>query len=225
MRKTAGFFLGLSIFVLFVFFVDLDPSNPSVSRMAGIAGLMAIWWMTEALPIPATSLLPLVLVPALGIMLLFGGGFALAASFVESGLASWIGGIFETVDATSPPFLILGTSFGMTFLTELTSNTAITELVLPIIASASVGLGFNPLLLMIPATISASCAFMLPVATPPNAIIFGSKMVPMGKWYRSGSSSTCWVACWSSCWFTCWLYRFSTLYRGSCLRGLRLQVE
>ena len=74
----------------------------------------------------------------------------------------------------------------MTFFTELTSNTAISELVLPIIASASAGMSLNPLLLMIPATVSASCAFMLPVATPPNAIIFGSGKVPMGKMVQAG---------------------------------------
>lgn len=86
----------------------------------------------------------------------------------------------------NPPLLILSTSFGMTFFTELTSNTAISELVLPIIASASAGMSLNPLLLMIPATVSASCAFMLPVATPPNAIIFGSGKVPMGKMVQAG---------------------------------------
>jgi sodium-dependent dicarboxylate transporter 2/3/5 len=70
--------------------------------------------------------------------------------------------------------MIAGVCTTLTFLTELTSNTATTELLLPILASAATTLGANPLLLMIPATLAASCAFMMPVATPPNAIIFGS---------------------------------------------------
>lgn len=108
------------------------------------------------------------------VVILFGGGFALAAGFVDSGLsaylASQIGGL-ERVGIIKTIALV---SVGMTFLTELTSNTATTQLVLPILQSVSEAMRISPLWLMLPATLSASCAFMLPVATPPNAIIFGS---------------------------------------------------
>ena len=78
----------------------------------------------------------------------------------------------------------------MTFLTELTSNTATTEMVLPIFAAIAVATGVHPLLLMVPATLSASCAFMMPVATPPNAVVFGSDRVRIVEMARRGSSST-----------------------------------
>ncbi|MHC4991533.1 MAG: SLC13 family permease, partial [Planctomycetota bacterium] len=74
----------------------------------------------------------------------------------------------------------------LTFLTEVTSNTATTQIILPILASAGVAMGENPLLLMIPATLSASCAFMLPVATPPNAIIFGSGRITIADMAKVG---------------------------------------
>jgi len=75
---------------------------------------------------------------------------------------------------------------GLTFLTELTSNTATTQIILPILGSAATAININPLLLMIPATLLASCAFMLPVATPPNAIVFGSGEIKMGEMIRTG---------------------------------------
>ena len=74
----------------------------------------------------------------------------------------------------------------LTFLTEVTSNTATTQMILPILASLGVAMGENPLLLMIPATLSASCAFMMPVATPPNAIVFGSGKVTIPQMVRAG---------------------------------------
>ena len=121
-----------------------------------------------------------------GILLLFGGGFAIAAGLRESGLSFWCGKAFEATGIRDPFSLVVGTCTMMTFLTEITSNTATTEVMLPILAGISQSIGVNPLLLMVPATISASCAFMLPVATPPNAIVFGSGMVDMGRMVRSG---------------------------------------
>ena len=118
------------------------------------------------------------------IVILFGGGFALAKGFQETGLSALIGHKFEGLAGFSPYLMINITCGILTFLTELTSNTATTEMVLPILASVAVAMKANPLLLMIPATISASCAFMMPVATPPNAIIFGSgriKIIEMVK--------------------------------------------
>lgn len=121
-----------------------------------------------------------------GILLLFGGGFALAGGFETSGLSVVIGNAFNHVDASSPFVLILVVSFILTILTEFTSNTATTNLVLPILAKASVVLGIDPRILMIPATLSASCAFMMPVASPTQAIIFGTGRVPIKEMVRAG---------------------------------------
>ncbi|MHC4605608.1 MAG: SLC13 family permease [Planctomycetota bacterium] len=121
-----------------------------------------------------------------GIVLLFGGGFALATGFVESGLSVWMGQQMKGLEG-SPPFLIVSCiCFMMTFLTELTSNTATTEMALPVLAQLAVAIKVNPLFLMIPATMSCSCAFMLPVATPPNAIIFGTKRLRVLDMVKAG---------------------------------------
>ncbi|MBN1211186.1 MAG: SLC13/DASS family transporter [candidate division Zixibacteria bacterium] len=121
-----------------------------------------------------------------GIVILFGGGFALAASIEQSGLSVWIGEQLSGLSALPPVFIIFSVCLMLTFLTELTSNTATTQMILPILGSLAVAIGVNPLLLMIPATLSASCAFMLPVATPPNAIIFGTGEVRMQDMIKSG---------------------------------------
>ena len=121
-----------------------------------------------------------------GIVLLFGGGFALASGFKESGLSEWLGGQLTAVGDAPPLLLILSICGLLTFLTELTSNTATTEMVLPVLGSLAVAAETDPLLLMVPATLSASCAFMLPVATPPNAIVFGSGEVRMADMMRVG---------------------------------------
>ena len=121
-----------------------------------------------------------------GILLLFGGGFAVAQAFQTTGLSTWVGESFRELGITSPLLLVFGTCLLLTFLTEVTSNTATTEVMLPIMAGAAAAIGAHPLLLMLPATISASCAFMLPIATPPNAIVFGSGRVSMAAMVRSG---------------------------------------
>ncbi len=120
------------------------------------------------------------------IILLFGGGFALAAGFQSSGLSEVVGREFQSL-AGAPTLLLVGAaSTTLTFLTELTSNTATTQTLLPIFASIATAIKVNPLYLMIPATISASFAFMLPVATPPNAIIFGSGRIKVSDMARAG---------------------------------------
>jgi len=121
-----------------------------------------------------------------GIVILFGGGFALAAGFKESGLSAWFADRLIGLGEIGPLFQIAGTCTMITFLTELTSNTATTQIVLPLLGSLAVAVRTNPLLLMIPATISASCAFMLPVATPPNAIVFGSGELSMKDMVKAG---------------------------------------
>ena len=120
------------------------------------------------------------------IVLLFGGGFALATGFKESGLSMWLGNNLESVGAFHPIFIV-GTISGMiTFLTELTSNTATAEMILPILASMATAIRVNPLLLMIPGTLACSFAFMLPVATPPNAIVFGTRRLKISDMARTG---------------------------------------
>ncbi len=120
------------------------------------------------------------------IVLLFGGGFALASGFKESELSIWFGEQLSGVQSLHPILIILIIAMGMTFLTELTSNTATTEMLLPVLAGLSVSIQVNPLLFMLPATISASMAFMLPVATPPNAIVFGSNKISIMQMARTG---------------------------------------
>jgi len=120
------------------------------------------------------------------IVLLFGGGFALAAGLQRTGLAQLIGDQFQLVGSLPTFAMILLVCLGITFLTELTSNLATTEMILPILAAVAVATDTHPLILMIPATLSASCAFMMPVATPPNAIVFGSGRLTVGEMARVG---------------------------------------
>lgn len=120
------------------------------------------------------------------IILLFGGGFALASGFKESGLSAWFGEQLVWLKGVHPFFLIMAISLLVTFLTELTSNTATVETFLPILAGLAISTEVNPLLFMLPATVSGSLAFMLPVATPPNAIIFGTRRLTVIEMARAG---------------------------------------
>jgi len=121
-----------------------------------------------------------------GILLLFGGGLALAGGFQLSGLGEVVSSLFANTQVNSPVVAVFSVSFVLTFLTEITSNTAITNLILPIIAEASKALEIDPRLLMIPATLSASCAFMMPVASPTQAIVFGSGYVKIKDMVKGG---------------------------------------
>jgi sodium-dependent dicarboxylate transporter 2/3/5 len=120
------------------------------------------------------------------IALLFGGGFALALGFQSSGLALWFGEQLEWTRHIHPYLILLAVVTLMSFLTELTSNVASTQMLLPVFASLAVSSGNNPMLLMIPATIASSLAFMLPTATPPNAIIFGTERLRIKTMVRTG---------------------------------------
>ncbi|MEZ6187462.1 MAG: SLC13 family permease [Planctomycetota bacterium] len=121
-----------------------------------------------------------------GMLLLFGGGFALAAGFKTSGLSAWVGSGLQSFEGVNPLIVVACVCTLLSGLTELTSNTATTELVLPILAEAGKALGTDPRVLMIPATLSASCAFMMPVASPTQAIVFGSGWVPIKDMVRAG---------------------------------------
>ncbi len=120
------------------------------------------------------------------ILILFGGGFALAGGFGASGLAKWIVGGVGALEGVPLVVLILAVTALVIFLTELTSNTATATLVVPLMGALAVGLAFHPFALMIPAAIAASFAFMLPVATPPNAIVFSSRYFTIREMARAG---------------------------------------
>ncbi len=120
------------------------------------------------------------------IILLFGGGFALASGFGASGLSGYIGEGFRSLGEIPSFLLIIVICLSVTFLTELTSNVATLSMLLPILATWAVSLQVHPLLFMIPATISASMAFMMPVATPPNAVVFGSQRIRIAEMARTG---------------------------------------
>jgi len=121
-----------------------------------------------------------------GILLLFGGGLALAEGFKSSGLAAWIGGQLTLLEGISIVLIILLLIAAVNFLTEITSNLATTAMLLPILAPMALAIDVHPYALMVSATLAASCAFMLPVATPPNAVVFGSGYLKMQDMIRTG---------------------------------------
>ena len=121
-----------------------------------------------------------------GILLLMGGGLALAQGFKTSGLAEWIGGQLTLLEGASIFILLLFLIALVNFLTEITSNLATTAMILPILAPLSLVLDVSPLILMVGATVAASCAFMLPVATPPNAVVFGSGYLRIPDMAKTG---------------------------------------
>ncbi len=121
-----------------------------------------------------------------GILLLFGGGLALAEGFKSTGLAEWIGTQMSVLNGLSIILVVLILVAAVNFLTEITSNLATTAMILPILAPLALVLDVHPYLLMVGATIGASCAFMLPVATPPNAVVFGSGYLTIPDMMRAG---------------------------------------
>ena len=141
----------------------------------GAGGRLLPWRRAEQLP--------------WGLLMLFAGGIALAKAFSKSGLSAALGGqIAALVGPGGLPVwaIVLGLSLFVTFLTEVTSNTATATLLMPLLGAVAVGGGLRPEQLMLPAALSASCAFMLPVATAPNAVVFGSGQVPAGRMARLG---------------------------------------
>jgi len=121
-----------------------------------------------------------------GVLLLFGGGIAIASAFVASGLADDIAGNLGGLANLPNWAIVLSLCLVVTFLTEVTSNTATASLLMPLLAATATATGINPMLLMVPAAMSASCAFMLPVATAPNAIVFGSGLFTVKDMARAG---------------------------------------
>ncbi len=158
-------------------------TDPGIAIIAGLL-LFAIpvdlrtgqfvmsWEMTRRLP--------------WGVLILFGGGLSLAAAVTRYGVADFIGGQAQFLGALPGVLIVIAVTAGVIFLTELTSNTATTATLLPILAGLAPSLGIDPLLLLIPAAIAASCAFMMPVATPPNAIVFGSGYLTIPQMCKAG---------------------------------------
>ena len=141
---------------------------PSGSRSGPLVG----WEDTKRLP--------------WGVLILFGGGLALAAAMTSSGLTEWIGKSLAPLGALNVAILIVAATALVIFLTELTSNLATTATFLPVMAAVAIETGQDPLIFVIPVTLAASCAFMLPVATPPNAIVFSSGSVSIPRMIRAG---------------------------------------
>lgn len=121
-----------------------------------------------------------------GVLILFGGGLSLAAAVSSSGLAAWLGSSLTPLGGLGIFVLVIAATGLVIFLTELTSNVATAATFLPVVAAVALELGVSPLLLCIPVTLAASCAFMLPVATPPNAIVFASGVVNIPQMVKAG---------------------------------------
>jgi sodium-dependent dicarboxylate transporter 2/3/5 len=121
-----------------------------------------------------------------GVLILFGGGLSLAAALKSNGVAEFIGNGVSGLAGMPVFVVILLTAIVMVLLTELTSNTATTAAFLPILAAVSAGLNLSPVMLTVPAVLAASCAFMMPVATPPNAIVFASGYVTIPQMVKAG---------------------------------------
>ena len=162
---TAGFINDGTVAISMAFILFLIPSKSGKRALLDQTAFSKVPW---------------------GIILLFGGGFALAKGFSSTGLSDFLGDQLSGLSSVSPILVIIITATLVTFLTELTSNTALTQTILPIVASVSVAIGLNPLLLMLTATISASMAFMLPVATPPNTIIFAGGRIKILEMAKTG---------------------------------------
>ena len=155
---------GIAILAAIVLFaIPIDPRN----------GVFALDWQS-ALALPW------------GVLLLFGGGLALASAVQETGVDTWIGGLVSGLGGFPVLLLVPIVAVVVILLTELTSNTATTATFLPILAGAAIGLDINVLAFVVPAALAATCAFMFPVATPPNAIVFGSGHITILQMVRAG---------------------------------------
>ena len=120
------------------------------------------------------------------VLLLFGGGLTLATAVDNTDLAKWLGSNLYEVGMLPLALLVLIIAAMIIFLTELTSNVATTLTFMPVVGAIAQEAGYDPIVLLVPVTLAASCAFMLPVATPPNAIVFGSGLLTIPEMVRAG---------------------------------------
>jgi sodium-dependent dicarboxylate transporter 2/3/5 len=121
-----------------------------------------------------------------GLLILFGGGLSLAAAIESNGIGEYLVSRLSVFAGLPTLMLVIAVVALVIFLTELTSNTATTAVLIPLLAAMAIGLDLPPLQLAVPAAIAASCAFMLPVATPPNAVVFGSGRISIAQMCRAG---------------------------------------
>jgi sodium-dependent dicarboxylate transporter 2/3/5 len=121
------------------------------------------------------------------VLLLYGGGFSLASGFESSGLSAWLGEQLMLLRGAPLPLFVAAIVLLLITLTEFASNTAAAAMSLPILGAAAVAMGISPLILCVPAAVAASCAFMLPAATPPNAIVFGSGYFTIPQMVKAGA--------------------------------------
>ncbi len=194
----------------------LGPVSPEEKRVMAVFTIVALAWICQSfllkkiLPgindtvIAIAGALVLFLIPApskpgkyllnwrkaesipWGILLLFGGGLALAVGFENTDLATWMGRQLVGLKAAPLFLLLLALVIAVNFFTELTSNVATVSMLLPVLAALALSIGVHPYGLMVGATLAASCAFMLPVATPPNAVVFGSGYLKINDMIRAG---------------------------------------
>jgi sodium-dependent dicarboxylate transporter 2/3/5 len=120
------------------------------------------------------------------VLLLFGGGLALSAQFESSGLTEWIGSVAGGLDTIPVVMLVIIATAAIIFLTEITSNTATAATFLPVAGGVAMGMNIDILVLTVPVALAATCAFMLPVATPPNAVSYASGYITIGQMMRGG---------------------------------------
>ncbi|HVR28049.1 MAG TPA: DASS family sodium-coupled anion symporter, partial [Thermoanaerobaculia bacterium] len=155
---------GIAILAALALFVTPAERNPPASTMDWETAVKLPW----------------------GVLILFGGGLSLAAAVQANGVAEYLGAQVTALGGLPTVLFVLAVTAGVIFLTELTSNTATTATLVPVLAGVAYGIGVHPDYLIFPATIAASCAFMMPVATPPNAIVFGSGYVTIPQMCKAG---------------------------------------
>jgi sodium-dependent dicarboxylate transporter 2/3/5 len=195
---------------------QLGPTRKEEKRIMGVFSLVAAAWILRGFidikalamvtdsSIAITGALALFIIPSdlkqreflldwatavkipWGIVVLFGGGFALAAGFQASELTGWIAGQLGALQHANTIILVAAIALVVVFLTEVTSNTATAALLLPVMGALAVSIGIHPLVTMITTAVAASFAFMLPVATPPNAIVFSSQAVTIPQMAKAG---------------------------------------
>lgn len=174
---------------------QLSPSSPASNAHVSNRSPILSWQDCDKLP--------------WGVLLLFGGGLSLAAQLQQHGVSTAIAQLFQGLDGVSAVLVIACTALMMVFLTELTSNTAVAAAFLPILGPVAESLGLSPLYLLVPAALAASLGFMMPVGTPPNAIVFASGKLPIGDMLKAGFVvnllGVLLLTLWSYCFIPWWL--------------------
>ena len=193
-------------------YAELGPPRPAEWAVIAVFGLAAVGWIFRPLlpwnltdpGIAMIAAISLFVIPVSlskgvflmdwesaetlpwGVLVLFGGGLSLAAAIRANGVDHWLGAQVAVGVGIPPWLLVVGVAAGVLFLTEITSNTATAATLIPLLASIAPALELSPLHLVIPAALAASYAFMLPVATPPNAVVFGARVLRVGDMCRAG---------------------------------------